>query len=70
MVTRLAERTALVMWILAVGLCLAAAGNVALDPRPGAWRALGMTLIPMGLWFGMWRQRRRTLDGTLDRRSK
>ena len=69
MVTRLAERTALTMWILAIALVLAAIGNVALEPTPGAWRGLGGSLIPLGIWFGIWRQRRRTLDGTLDRRS-
>ena len=69
MVTRLAERTALVMWILTVALFLAALGNVALEPKPGAWRGVGITLLVMGIWFGIWRQRRRALDGTLDRRS-
>ncbi|HRQ78410.1 MAG TPA: hypothetical protein PLY94_07395 [Gemmatimonadaceae bacterium] len=69
MVSRFAVRTALIMWILTVALVLAAIGNVALEPTPGAWRGVGGALIPMGIWFSIWRQRRQTLDGTLDQRS-
>jgi hypothetical protein len=67
MVTKLSTRTALVMWVLTVALSVAAAANVALEPTAGAWRTLGVSLLPMGTWFWIWRQRRRTLDGTLDR---
>ncbi len=70
MVTRLSERTALVMWIACVALCVLAAWNVALAPTPGAWRGLGVGGLVTGAWFGIWRQRRRTLDGTLDRRAR
>jgi hypothetical protein len=69
MVTRLSERTALVMWIAMVVLCLLALANVALEPTAGAWRGLGVGVLVMSAWFGIWRQRRRTLDGTLDKRS-
>ena len=66
MITRRAERTALGLWIFTVAICVAAVGNVALDPtRDGAWRALIITLFPMGICFRIWRQRRRTRDGTI-----
>jgi len=69
MVTRLGVRTALVMWSLTVALFLAAVGNVALEPTPGAWRGVGVSFLVMAVWFGIWRQRRHALDGALDRRS-
>jgi len=70
MVTRVSERTALIMWIACVALCIAAVWNVALDPTPGAWRAVAGSLLPTGIWFWLWRQRRRTRDGTLEQQSR
>lgn len=67
MATRLSARTPLIMWIACVLLLIAALWNVALEPTAGAWRTLGLSLIPTATCFWIWRQRRRTLDGTLDR---
>ena len=70
MVSRMSERVALTGWIVSVLLCLLAVWNVALEPSAGAWRALLVVGMCAALWFGIWRRRRRSHDGTLDRLSR
>lgn len=70
MSSRALVRNALVGWIASTGLVIAALWNATRSDDPSHWLVPLATALNAGLWFALWRRRRRIHDGTLDLRGR
>jgi len=70
MVHRGAERSARSWWVVCTMLFQLALATAPRLAAPSRWLAPVFTGLTAVAWFRIWRHRRRTNDGTLDRGSR